>query len=172
MVKHLLLIASLSMAVSARADDPPDAYRAHYPPHYFFGFNAPPAPSAQGRFGFDSGEDRGFGGQYLREENYEHSHGLNGAQAECSDPPRARARPRTTEIPQTARRLSFRHGRPRPSLILVLLAFVKWIQARTTRSRIDACASHTPRDSFPGGWWVKWTVHVFAGIARNLCQAR
>jgi hypothetical protein len=86
MVKHLLLIASLSMAVSARADDPPDAYRAHYPPHYFFGFNAPPAPSAQGRFGFDSGEDRGFGGQYLREENYEHSHGLNGAQAECSDP--------------------------------------------------------------------------------------
>ncbi len=21
------------------------------------------------------------------------------------------------------------------------------------------------------GWWVKWTVHVFAGIARNLWQA-
>jgi len=25
--------------------------------------------------------------------------------------------------------------------------------------------------AFLGGWWVKWTVHVFAGIARNLCQA-
>jgi hypothetical protein len=84
----LLLFCPCWIAPAARADQP-DAYHAHYPPHYFFGFYAPPAPSAQGRFGFDSGEDRGFAGQYLREndENYGRSHGLkDSAQAECSDP--------------------------------------------------------------------------------------
>ena len=81
-----LLIAALSTVCligPARAD-PPDAYHAHYPPYYFFSSNAPPAPNAEGRFGFNSGEDRGFDGQYLREENYDRSHGLN-VQAEYID---------------------------------------------------------------------------------------
>lgn len=58
-------------------------FHSHYPQHYFFDRYSPPAPSAEGRFGFESGEDRGYGNQYLREENYEHSHGMPGAQADC-----------------------------------------------------------------------------------------
>jgi hypothetical protein len=66
----------LSTAVSARAEQP-DAYSAAAPPHFYFGYYAPPQPGAT---------DRGFGGQYLREDNYEQPHGLDVAQAECTDP--------------------------------------------------------------------------------------
>jgi hypothetical protein len=82
MRKILWIVACCAIAPPAAHAAQPDAYHTHYPPHYFFTYNSPPAPSAEGRFGFDSGEDRGFAGQYLREENYDRSHGL-GAQAEC-----------------------------------------------------------------------------------------
>jgi len=52
------------------------------------------------RFGFDSGEDRGFAGQYLREENYDRSHGLGRKPSVNSRP--VRARRHISEIRRTA----------------------------------------------------------------------
>jgi len=73
--------ASIMSAHAQSADD--SGFHAHYPQHYFFPYNAPPAPSAYGQFGFMSGENRGYGDQYLREQEYEHSHGLKSSSTDC-----------------------------------------------------------------------------------------
>jgi len=85
MRKILWIVACCAIAPPAAHAAQPDAYHTHYPPHYFFTYYSPPAPSAEGRIGFNSGEERGFAGQYLREndENYGRSHGLKTSSADC-----------------------------------------------------------------------------------------
>lgn len=80
-MKTLLTLAlcCATIAPAAHAQSADDSgFHSHYPQHYFFQYMSPPAPSAEGPFGFDSGANRGY-----EDENYERSHGLKSSSAEC-----------------------------------------------------------------------------------------
>jgi hypothetical protein len=83
MRKILWIVACCAISAPAVHAEQPDAYSGAAPPHFYFDHYAPPAPSAEGRFGFDSGEDRGLAGQFLREDHYEESHGLKSSSTDC-----------------------------------------------------------------------------------------
>ena len=62
-MKTLLTLAlcCATIAPAAHAQSADDSgFHSHYPQHYFFQYMSPPAPSAEGPFGFDSGANRGY----------------------------------------------------------------------------------------------------------------
>jgi len=83
-MKALLIATALCCATiaPARADPGEDRYNAAAPPHLYFSYNAPEAPSGKGPFGFFDSTATGFAGQWLREDHYGETHGLH-VQADC-----------------------------------------------------------------------------------------